>query len=58
MNEMFNRLFLNAVEESMDLLGEAAKTAIFFLLKEQAGIRREDILKKPKEFVYALRKIR
>jgi len=56
-DETFDRMFLSAVEESMDLLGEAAKTAIFFLLKEQAGIRREDVPKKPREFAYALRRI-
>jgi len=44
------KLFLEAVDEALQFLGESGKTAVYFYLERNWSIRKEDIAKNPEAF--------
>jgi len=53
----FEKLLLEAIDEGLSSLGDSAKHAIYFHLKNNYGINRRDIPSKIEEFVDAIEKI-
>ena len=53
----FDCLLLDAVDQSLSVLGESSKTSIYFHLEKSYGIKRQDIPQKTEEFVSALEKL-
>lgn len=53
----FSNLLLEAVEEALSILGETARDAIFFFIKEEFNLRREEIPRNPEKFSNALKAI-
>lgn len=58
LNNDFDSIVLQTVDEVLlSLLGESARKAVYFHLKEYFGINKEEIPHHLKEFSYALEKI-
>jgi len=55
--EEFEKLFMEAVDESLKSLGESVRQMIFFHLENSYSIKRHDIPKKPEAFAEGLEKI-
>ena len=55
--EEFEKLFMEAVDESLKSLGESVRQMIFFHLEKSYSIKRHDIPKKPEAFAEGLEKI-
>jgi hypothetical protein len=53
----FEKLFMEAVDEGLNLLGESGKQMVFFHLERSYLIKRQDIPKKPEAFAKGLEKI-
>jgi hypothetical protein len=53
----FERIFLEAVEEGLAVLGEGGKYMVFSFLERNCSIRKQDIPKNPEAFVSGLEKI-
>ncbi|MCW4010432.1 MAG: PAS domain S-box protein [Candidatus Bathyarchaeota archaeon] len=53
----FNRLFLEAIDETLSALGESAKTAIYFHLEQKFKIERDTIPRRVDKFTKALAKL-
>jgi hypothetical protein len=53
----FGRVFLEAVDEGLSLLGGSAKDSIYHHLEKSFGLRKEEILDKPEVLSDCLRKI-
>jgi len=53
----FDKLFIEAVDEGLNVLGESGKQMIFFYLEKSYSIRRHEIPKKPEAFAVGLEKI-
>jgi len=53
----FEKLFIEAVDEGLETLGESGKHMIFFHLDKSYSVKRHDILKKPEAFARGLEKI-
>jgi hypothetical protein len=53
----YKRIFIEAVDEGLSILGESAKQSTYFYLEKLYGIKRSDIPFKVEEFVEALRQI-
>jgi len=55
--EEFEKLFMEAVDESLKSLGESCRQMVFFHLENTYSVKRKDIPKKPKAFAEGLEKI-
>lgn len=55
--ENFEKLFLEAVDEGLRVLGESGKQMVFFHLEKSCSVKRNEIPKKPEAFIKGLRKI-
>jgi len=55
--EEFEKLFMEAVDESLKSLGESVRQMIFFHLEKSYSLKRQDIPKKPEAFAEGLEKI-
>jgi hypothetical protein len=53
----FDRLFIEAVDEGLDVLGESGRHMIFFHLEKSCSVKRHEIPKKPEAFAEGLEKI-
>jgi len=53
----FEKLFIEAVDEGLDVLGESGRHMIFFHLENSYSIKRREIFKKPEAFAAGLEKI-
>ena len=53
----FEKLFIEAVDEGLETLGESGKHMIFFHLDKSYSIRKHEIPKKPEAFARGLQKI-
>lgn len=53
----FEKLFIEAVDEGLEALGESGKHMIFFHLEKSYSIKRHEIPKKPEAFAEGLEKI-
>jgi len=53
----FDKLFIEAVDEGLDVLGESGRQMIFFHLEKSYSIKRHEISKKPEAFAAGLEKI-
>ena len=53
----FEKLFMEAVDEGLETLGESGKHTIFFHLEKSYSIKRHEIPKKPEAFARGLEKI-
>jgi len=53
----FEKLFIEAVDEGLETLGESGKHMIFFHLEKSYSIKRHEIPKKPEAFAKGLEKI-
>jgi len=53
----FDKLFIEAVDEGLDVLGESGRHMIFFHLEKSYSIKRHEIPKKPEAFAAGLEKI-
>ena len=53
----FDKLFIEAVDEGLDVLGESGRQMIFFHLEKSYSIKRHEIPKKPEAFAAGLEKI-
>ena len=53
----FDKLFIEAVDEGLDVLGESGRQMIFFHLEKSHSIKRHEIPKKPEAFATGLEKI-
>lgn len=53
----FEKLFIEAVDEGLDALGESGKYTIFFHLEKSYSIKKHEIPKKPEVFAKGLEKI-
>jgi hypothetical protein len=53
----FDKLFIEAVDEGLDVLGKSGRHMIFFYLEKSYSIRRHEIPKKPEAFAKGLEKI-
>jgi hypothetical protein len=53
----FDKLFIEAVDEGLDVLGESGRQMIFFYLEKSYSIRRYEIPRKPEAFAEGLEKI-
>jgi len=53
----FDKLFIEAVDEGLDVLGESGRQMIFFHLEKSCSIKRHEIPKKPEAFAAGLEKI-
>jgi hypothetical protein len=53
----FNNIFLDAIDHSLSVLGESSKTSIYFHLEKTYGVKKQDIPRKPEEFVVAVEKL-
>lgn len=55
--ENFEKLFIEAVDEGLETLGESGKHMIFFHLDKSYSIKKHEIPKKPEAFAKGLEKI-
>jgi len=55
--EEFEKLFMEAVDESLKSLGESVRHMIFYHLENTYSVKRQDIPKKPEAFAEGLEKI-
>jgi len=55
--EEFEKLFMEAVDESLKSLGESVRQMIFFHLEKSYSLKRQNIPKKPEAFAEGLEKI-
>jgi hypothetical protein len=53
----FERLFIEAVDEGLETLGESGKHMIFFHLDKSYSVKRYEIPRKPEAFARGLEKI-
>lgn len=53
----FEKLFIEAVDEGLNVLGESGRQMIFFHLEKSYSIKRHEIPKKPEAFATGLEKI-
>jgi len=53
----FEKLFIEAVDEGLETLGESGKHMIFFHLEKSYSIKRHEIPKNPEAFAEGLEKI-
>ena len=53
----FEKLFIEAVDEGLETLGESGKQMIFFHLYKSYSIKKHEIPKKPEAFAKGLEKI-
>ena len=53
----FEKLFIEAVDEGLETLGESGKHMIFFHLDKSCSVKRNEIPKKPEAFAKGLEKI-
>ena len=53
----FEKLFIEAVDEGLETLGESGKHMIFFHLDKSYSVKRHEIPKKPEAFARGLEKI-
>jgi hypothetical protein len=53
----FEKLFIEAVDEGLETLGESGKHMIFFHLDKRYSVKRHEIPKKPEAFARGLEKI-
>jgi len=53
----FEKLFIEAVDEGLETLGESGKHMIFFHLEKSYSIKRHEIPKNPEAFAKGLEKI-
>jgi len=53
----FDKFFIEAVDEGLDVLGESGRQMIFFHLEKSYSIKRHEIPKKPEAFAAGLEKI-
>jgi len=53
----FDKLFIEAVDEGLDVLGESGRQTIFFHLEKSCSVKRHEIPKKPEAFAAGLEKI-
>jgi hypothetical protein len=53
----FDKLFIEAVDEVLNVLGESGRQMIFFHLEKSHSIKRHEIPKKPEAFAAGLEKI-
>jgi len=53
----FDKLFIEAVDEGLDVLGESGRHMVFFHLERSCSIKRHEIPKKPEAFAAGLEKI-
>jgi hypothetical protein len=53
----FEKLFIEAVDEGLETLGESGKHMIFFHLDKSYSVKRNEISKKPEAFARGLEKI-
>jgi len=53
----FEKLFIEAVDEGLETLGESGKHMIFFHLDKSYSIKKHEIPKNPEAFVKGLEKI-
>ena len=53
----FEKLFIEAVNEGLETLGESGKHMIFFHLDKSYSVKKHEILEKPEAFARGLEKI-
>ena len=53
----FEKIFMEAVDEALMVLGESGKHMVFFHLERSYSIKKDEIPKKPEAFITGLRKI-
>ncbi|MEM0313928.1 MAG: hypothetical protein QW056_02215 [Candidatus Bathyarchaeia archaeon] len=53
----FEEAFIEAVDEGLLMLGEAGREIIYFRLRHDYGLRREEIPRSPKIFMNCLRNL-
>jgi len=53
----FDKLFMEAVDDSLSVLPMSGREMLFFHLERSASIRKHDIPKKPESFIAALEQI-
>jgi hypothetical protein len=53
----FERLLLDAIDESLNALGETVKATVFFLLRKNFNLQKREIPHNPKRFEIAFRKM-
>jgi hypothetical protein len=53
----FEKLFLEAVDEGLKVLGESGKQMVFFHLEKSYSVKGDEIPKKPEAFIMGLQKI-
>jgi len=53
----FDKLFIEAVDEGLGVLGESGRQMIFFHLEKSYSIKRHEIPRKPEAFAAGLEKI-
>ena len=53
----FEKIFIEAVDDGLDVLGESGRQMIFFHLENSHSIKRHEIPKKPEAFAAGLEKI-
>jgi hypothetical protein len=53
----FEKLFMEAVDEGLKVLGESGKQMVFFHLEKSYSLKKDEIPKKPEVFMMGLRKI-
>ena len=53
----FEKLFIEAIDEGLGVLGESGRQMIFFHLENSYSIKRHEIPKKPEAFAVGLEKI-
>jgi len=53
----FEKLFIEAVDEGLETLGESGKHMIFFHLDKSYSVKKHEIPKKPEAFAKGLKKI-
>lgn len=54
--QLFSELLLDAIDESLSVLGDQPRQAVYQYLMTMHSIQREEIPDKPEEFVLGLRK--
>ena len=53
----FNRLFIDAIDETFSSLGESAKTAIYYHLEQKFNIKKDEIPRSVENFAQAMDKL-
>jgi|GEM_PF-1890533 len=53
----FERLLLDAIDESLNALGETVKATVLFLLRKNFNLQRREMPHNPRRFELAFRKI-